>query len=125
MRRLAAVLVPAAAALALASPSFAAAPTSGSPELVRPFGSCGQVFNVTVSGGQASWNIECTNGTNAEIAGWVKDTEADGLCAYVKAFASTGASRVPLAKACPKGKVTFFDWTVPGATWINAYLFTA
>jgi hypothetical protein len=87
---------------------------------------CGKVFNgVEVDGGLASWTITCTNGTDAQITGTVKDTAADGKCAYIKAFANTGASKVPLAKACPKGTVTKFDWKVPGAVDIAAYLFTA
>jgi hypothetical protein len=123
--RTAAAIALTAAALsagALATPAFAAA----QPDLVHPFGGCGQVFNgVQVDGGEASWTITCTNGTNAQISGWVRDTKADGKCAYIKAFAGNGESRVPLAQACPKGTTTFFDWTTNGASSIDAYLFTA
>jgi hypothetical protein len=108
-----------------------AAPASAAPEPQPPAGvsimaGCGAVFNnVSVTGGEAAWNISCANGTNARITGWVKDTKADGKCAYIKAFANNGLSRVPLAKACPNGTQVSFDWTAPGANDIAAYLFTA
>lgn len=64
-------------------------------------------------------------GPTPGFEGFVEDTKADGKCAYVKAFANTGDARVPLAKACPKGSRTNFDWKVNGATDITAYLYTA
>ncbi|MBD0345549.1 MAG: hypothetical protein ICV63_12155 [Coleofasciculus sp. Co-bin14] len=82
-------------------------------------GTCGQKFDSKVNGGEASWSLHCS-GTKIIIDGWVKDTKADGKCAYVKAFANSQS--MPQAKACPKGKKTFFQWTVNG-TEIHAYLF--
>ena len=82
-------------------------------------GTCGQTKYSTVDGGEAAWLLSC-NGSNITIDGWVKDTDADGKCAYLKA---TGNGRwMPQAKACPKGKKTFFRWTVPGGD-IKGYLF--
>ncbi|MFV2085570.1 hypothetical protein [Micromonospora sp. LOL_021] len=107
-----------------ASPAMAAemAPIGS----IGVFGGCGAVFNnVTVDGGAASWNISCTFGTDARIEGFVEDTDADGKCARIKAFADNGQSRVPLASACPKGTRTNFDWTTDGAENIDAYLYTS
>lgn len=88
-------------------------------------GTCGDIFDVYVSGGEAHWNITCYSSGQMNISGNVKDTAADGKCAYVKAFASSGESRVPLAKACPKGTISWYNWTTTySASWINAYLFT-
>lgn len=124
VRLVAAMALAGTATLGFANP--AAAADKDQPASVRIQAGCGAVFNnVKVTGGAASWNISCTNGTNARIEGFVEDTEADGKCAYVKAFANNGESRVPLAKACPKGTRTNFDWTTNGANDIAAYLYTA
>ncbi len=87
-------------------------------------GTCNDSFNPSTDGGEAAWNLVCANG-GITIGGWVKDTEADGRCAYVKAFAGNGDSRVPLAKACPKGTVTHYSWRVENTNEIRAYLFVA
>ncbi|SCF16686.1 hypothetical protein [Micromonospora chokoriensis] len=123
IRAVAAVAFSATAVLGVATPASAA---PSQPDSFGILAGCGAVFNnVKVDGGAASWNISCTNGTNARIEGFVEDTKADGKCAQVKAFANNGESRVPLAKACPKGTKTNFDWKTSGATDITAYLFTA
>jgi hypothetical protein len=83
-------------------------------------GRCPQQFHPVVNGGEAAWSLSCS-GNKITITGWVKDTKADGKCAYVKAEGG-GRTANPLAKACPKGKVTHFTWTVPGSE-INAYLY--
>lgn len=83
-------------------------------------GSCGQVQNVTVSGGQASWSHSCSGG-NIRVSGWVKDTRADGKCAQVKAEYSNGTQWS--AKACPSGSVKYFDFSGPG-NYVPVYLFT-
>jgi hypothetical protein len=80
---------------------------------------CGQKFQPRVNGGEAAWSLHC-DGNKITIDGWVKDTKADGKCAYVKAFGS--GQNMPQAKACPKNKVTFFRWTFPGSN-IQANLF--
>jgi hypothetical protein len=87
-------------------------------------GTCDDSFHPSISGGEAAWNLVCASG-GITIGGWVKDTAADGKCAYIKAFAGNGDSRVPLAKACPKGTVTQFSWRVNNTSEIRAYLFVA
>lgn len=74
-------------------------------------GSCGQVQNVSVRGGQASWSHSCANG-NIRVSGWVKDTKADGKCAQVKAEYSNGTQWSN--RACPKDEVERFDFVGPG-----------
>lgn len=82
---------------------------------------CGQTLNAEVDGGEAGWSLSC-HGTTITIDGWVRDTDADGKCAYVKA--SGNGQSMPQAKACPKNEKTFFQWKVKGSE-IRAYLFTA
>jgi hypothetical protein len=85
---------------------------------------CPASFHPTTGGGEAAWTVECV-GSRVYIDGWVKDTDADGRCAFVKAFASfTDGSGRKEAKACPKGTVTHFDWVANG-TDIRAYLYVA
>lgn len=112
-RRLTALLgvLAAASAITLLGP---ASPASA--------GSCGQTFQPRVNGGEAAWNLYCSGGT-IWIEGWVKDTKADGKCAYVKAFGG-GAAMNPHAKACPKGVKTDFSWSTGGSN-IDAYLYVA
>lgn len=74
------------------------------------------------NGGEAAWNLYCSGG-RITISGWVKDTKADGKCAYVKAFGD-GQQLLPHPKACPKDTKTNFSWTVNGST-IDAYLYVA
>ena len=45
-------------------------------------GTCGQTFDVDVSGGAAGWTLSCSGG-NIRAIGWVKDTDADGKAAEV------------------------------------------
>jgi hypothetical protein len=112
-RRVTAVLgaVAAAAAVVLLGP---ASPASA--------GTCGQTFQPRVNGGEAAWSLYCHGGT-IRIDGWVKDTKADGKCAYVKAFGG-GKAMTPHAKACPKNTKTPFSWSTSGTT-IDAYLYVA
>lgn len=85
---------------------------------------CPATLNPVVNGGEAAWTIDCV-GSKVHITGWVKDTKADGLCAFVKAFASfTDGSSRKEAKACPKGTTTRFAWEATG-TEITAYLYLA
>ena len=85
---------------------------------------CPASFHPSTTGGEAAWTIECV-GSHVYIDGWVKDTKADGECAFVKAFGSfTDGSGRKEAMACPKGKVTHFDWEANG-TEIRAYLSVA
>jgi hypothetical protein len=87
-------------------------------------GTCNDSFHPTTSGGEAAWNLVCASG-GITIGGWVKDTEADGKCAYIKAFAGNGDSRVPLAQACPNGTLRQYSWRVENTNEIRAYLFVA
>jgi hypothetical protein len=75
-------------------------------------GTCDQRVNTSVSGGQASWSHTCSNG-QIRVAGWVKDTKADGKCAQVKAVYSNGTQWSN--KACPSGEVQYFDFNGPGS----------
>jgi hypothetical protein len=112
------VLAGAVLTLGVSTPAAQAEPSS-------ILAGCGAEFNnVTVTGGQASWNLVCASG-GITIGGWVKDTKADGKCAHIKAFAGNGDSRVPLATACPKGTVTNFSWRVNNTQDIRAYLYVA
>lgn len=91
--------------------------------VVHPDGTCSQAFNPSTDGGEAAWTLTCGSG-NITIDGWVKDTAADGKCAYVKAFDGAG-NRWPGSdpKACPSGTKKFFNWTAYGQSVINAYLY--
>ena len=88
-------------------------------------GTCGQTYNATVSGGQASWSLSCSGG-RIRVAGWVKDTKADGKCAQVKAVYSDGTRWS--AKACPAdtdnpNHIRYYDFNGPGSS-VPVYLFT-
>ena len=87
-------------------------------------GTCNDSFHPIVSGGEAAWDLVCAS-DGITIGGWVKDTEADGKCAYIKAFAGNGDSRVPLAQACPKGTLRQYSWRVENTSEIRAYLYVA
>ena len=116
MRR---IIASAATALALATGAVVAGTTPASA------GTCGDVFNdVEVDGGEANWVVECTGGY-LYIDGKVKDTKADGKCAYVKAFIHGGREE---ARACPKNTTTFFTWRQDIRIYgknANAYLYVA
>src|SRR5262245_30352631 len=111
-----------AAAVALTAGLLMAAPASASP--TGATARCPAGFHPSTGGGEAAWTVECV-GSRVYIDGWVRDTEADGKCAYVKAFGSftDGAGRKE-AKACPKGTTTHFDWVANGSE-ISAYLYVA
>ncbi|WP_329048344.1 hypothetical protein OG738_38205 [Amycolatopsis sp. NBC_01488] len=112
----------AAAAGALLTTGLVASPASAGSLGVDA--ACPANFHPTTSGGEAAWTVECV-GSHVFIDGWVKDTEADGKCAFVKAFGSfTDGSGRKEAKACPKNTVTHFDWEANG-TEIRAYLYVA
>jgi hypothetical protein len=85
---------------------------------------CGQAKDVFVTGGEAHWTISCSQ-AGATIDGVVIDTDADGKCAFVKAFSDRTGLRVfsPDAKACPKGTKTHFNGLASGATSISAFLY--
>jgi hypothetical protein len=123
MLKYAGVLAACAIAVAGLGSTAAAAETIGEGHVV-PLGTCNNSYHPSTTGGEAAWNLVCAAG-GVTMSGWVKDTKADGRCAYIKAFAGNGDSRVPLAKACPKGKVTQFSWRVQGTSQIRAYLYVA
>lgn len=119
--RIAARLVAVTGAVLMAG-AMMAAPASAGPTGAEA--KCPANFSPSTSGGEAGWNVQCV-GNKVVIDGWVKDTKADGKCAFVKAFASftDGQSRKE-AKACPKDTRTKFYWEAWG-TEINAYLYVA
>ncbi|GGL15572.1 hypothetical protein [Streptomyces flaveus] len=85
---------------------------------------CPATLSPETDGGAASWSIECV-GSKVYIDGWVRDTDADGKCAWIKAFGSfTDGSGRKDAKACPKNTTTRFSWVANG-TEIRAYLYVA
>jgi hypothetical protein len=101
-----------------------AAPASAAPTYTAPihsYAQCPAGFHPSTSGGEAAWTVECS-GAKVYVDGWVKDTDADGKCAYVKAFIGTSGRRE--AKACPKGTTTKFHWSGDGNA-ATAYLYVA
>jgi hypothetical protein len=88
----------------------------------QPTGVCGQSFNVNTGGGHAEWTLSCSGG-RITMSGKVKDTDADGRCAYVKGvFSSTIVERS--RGACPKGNEKSFSWTHTGSL-ANGYLYVS
>ncbi|GAA2436381.1 hypothetical protein [Streptomyces lavendulocolor] len=102
--------------------TLAAAPATAGPAGTEA--KCPARLSPSTTGGEAAWSIECVGG-RVVIDGWVRDTKADGKCAFVKAFAAftDGQSRKE-AKACPKDSRTKFTWEASG-TEVNAYLYVA
>lgn len=118
-RRAAFVVALVASALFMAT-SDATAQDPDPTSTVEAKGVCGQSFHPFVRGGEAYWTLSCS-GNKITMTGWVKDTKADGKCAYVKAIFANGDSPTP-AKACPKGDETSFSWSGPGRL-ANGYLY--
>ena len=87
--------------------------------------SCGSVFNVSVgkptNQATAHWELTCKDG-KVKVAGWVKDTSADGQCAKVKAVFQGQVTEFSDA-ACPKNVKKNFSWSHPGSI-ADVYLFT-
>lgn len=71
------------------------------------------------SGGEAHWTVACSGG-KVYVDGWVKDTDADGQCARVRAIVGSSGSHE--VKACPKNHVTSFHWSGRGNS-ADVYLF--
>lgn len=86
----------------------------------RPAGGCGQSYNPTIPGGEAHWDLSCGGGM-ITVSGWVRDTDADGQCAAVKATFAGGQTEVS-RRACPEGDRQTFSWTHPGAI-ADVYLY--
>ena len=78
----------------------------------RPSSTCPSHAEPSTSGGQAAWTVECSGG-KVFVDGWVKDTEADGKCAYVKAIMG-GQEFHTDPPACPKGTVRQYHWSASG-----------
>ena len=74
--------------------------------------SCGQTLTPTVSGGSATWTVNCTT-SGVYATGWVQDNAADGKCAAVKFNYPDGSTWVS-PRACPSGERQY--WTSPTRT---------
>ncbi|GAA4910007.1 hypothetical protein LX16_2784 [Stackebrandtia albiflava] len=75
---------------------------------VRPMTVCGQEMDVEIDGGLAYWRASC-RGTTMTVSGWVRDTDADGMCARVKALIGTRWHYS--ARACPEGDQESFSFS--------------
>ncbi|MFC8915029.1 hypothetical protein ACGF5F_33885 [Streptomyces sp. NPDC047821] len=119
--RIATKLTAATGAVLMAGAVMAAPAAAGQDGAVAR---CPASFSPSTTGGEAAWTVQCV-GDKVVIDGWVKDTKADGKCAFVKAFAgfTDGQSRKE-AKACPKDTRTKFAWEARG-TEVNAFLYVA
>jgi hypothetical protein len=100
-------------ALAVAGPASA---SEAGPIIVQ--GTCGQTFDVDVSGGAAGWTLSCSGG-NIRAIGWVKDTDADGKAAEVYGTWQNGDS-FGVVRAGGEGTLTHFDKQHSGS---NVYLY--
>ncbi|MYS81594.1 hypothetical protein [Embleya scabrispora] len=76
-----------------------------SPAQAAPSAICSGDHVITTSGGRLSYT-ECTEGNSSRVYGHVKDTDADGQCAYAKVQIENW---VKSWKACGEGAVTNFD----------------
>ncbi|MFI6102288.1 hypothetical protein ACIA8G_42625 [Lentzea sp. NPDC051213] len=85
-------------------------------------GTCGDVVNANVPGGQASWSHTCYSDGTMRISGWVKDTRSDGKCAAVKAEYQSGTQQS--GRACPEGNRKDFSFYGAGQN-VPVYLFTS
>jgi hypothetical protein len=61
---------------------------------------------------EAHWT-KCRNNGWTTVDGWVKDTNADGKCAYVYAIFTDGVGKRESARACPKDDVETFYFHEP------------
>lgn len=82
---------------------------------------CWNTRDVSIGGGQSHYTISCDTYGYVTVAGWLKDTKADGKCIQVKAIANDRTYYSN--KACPKGEVEYFEWTkyVPSS---QVYVYT-
>jgi hypothetical protein len=105
-------------ALALSGVLVMSAPSAQASEYTVT-GTCGDVFDVYISGAEAHWTVTCSGG-RVRMNGRVDDTRADGHCAEVKGVFSDHTS---YARNCPAtNPPTYFDWTGPGNT-VYGYLY--
>ena len=105
--------------------SAAPALAAPGPSPMAKRGSCGGHYHPTVTSGgedagEADWTLSCKNGF-ITFSGWVKDLNADGYCAQVKAVFNDGIAEFS-ARACPKGTVKRFSWRHPGSV-ADGYLY--
>jgi hypothetical protein len=92
----------------VAALATAFSPASAGADDIGPLTVCGEEMNPEVGGGLAYWRATC-NGSTMTVSGWVRDTDADGMCARVKALIGTRWHYS--ARACPKGHQEPFSFT--------------
>jgi hypothetical protein len=91
---------------------------SAGPPIV-PMGTCGDVFDVKIDGGEAHWTVNCFGG-KVRMSGRVDDTRPDTYCAEVKGVFS---DHTETARNCGVfSDPTYFDWSGPGNT-VDGYLY--
>lgn len=114
-------LVTALAALACAGATVGTAAATADTEsgVIIIQGTCGDVFNPSVTGGQAGWTVTCGNGT-VRAQGWVKDTKADGKGAEVYGSWGDNAS-FGTVRAAGNGTRVNFDKSHAGS-YVYLYL---
>jgi hypothetical protein len=89
------------------------ATTAASAGTVQPHGTCGQVFDVFISGAEAHWTLDCFGG-KITMSGRVDDTRADGKCAELKVVMPDATHFV---RNCPAtSPPTTFSYTATGNT---------
>jgi hypothetical protein len=101
-----------------ATSAAADTPEADSPITIQA--SCGTTLSPVVSGGRASWTVQCTS-TQVRITGWVRDTSADGKCARVQARYPDGSTWTS-ASACPSGETQYFTSPYRTGRIVDAYL---
>jgi hypothetical protein len=114
MVRVARVAAGFAAAAAVAGGTVVGAPAAFA-------ASCGQTLSPTVSGGKATWTVNCTSNGYVYASGWVEDTAADGKCAAVK-FNYPDGSTWATTRACPSGTRVYFTSPSRPGRLLDGYL---
>lgn len=85
---------------------------AGAPAGAAPQAAC-QAYDISTGGGFVHYQ-ECNEGWGTTVEGYVKDTSADGRCAWAYTKLNGGRDIVNEAKACPKSTETYFWWSYPG-----------
>jgi hypothetical protein len=122
-----ATIVTGGVSIAAAVPGFAETPvpvpTPGKASVttvVQMRGGCNDIKNPVIGAGRAHWELSCKDG-KITVAGWVKDTRADGQCVKVQAQFEGQITEYSEA-ACPKNVTRNFRWSHPGSI-VDVYLF--
>lgn len=75
----------------------------------------------SVSGGRASWTVQCDASGNVYASGYVKDTSADGKCASVLFKYPDGSTWIT-PNACPKDDQKNFSSPARPGRILDGYL---